>query len=231
VQSLLDKAATVDLSEAYSQFLGSLEDFSRIDVQPLPDTFNGTLREYQRHGYDWLCFLRKYGLNGILADEMGLGKTVQTLVALLDTHSLQNARASLIVGPPSVLSAWLDDLQNFTSVLDFRIGRYVGANRAKILRHVDQYDAILTTYTIVARDIDTLSQVAWDYVLDEAQKIKNYETAAAKACKRLVAKHKLALTGTPIENRLSELWSIYDFLMPSYLGGYSTSKTVMKSPS
>ena len=231
VQSLLETVATIDLSEAYTKFLKSLEDFSQIEEQTLPGTFRGQLRDYQKHGYEWICFLRKYGLNGILADEMGLGKTVQTLVALLETHSFRDARASLIICPPSVLSAWLDDMEKFTSVLDFRTARYVGANRASILRNVNQYDAILTTYTIVARDIDALSRIAWEYViLDEAQKIKNYDTATAKACKRLVAKHKLALTGTPIENRLSELWSIYDFLMPSYLGGYSHFKDRYEVP-
>lgn len=220
VQSLLEKVAKIDLSEAYMRFLKSLEDFSQIEEQSLPDNFSGQLRPYQKHGYDWLCFLRKYGLNGILADEMGLGKTVQTLVNLLDTHSLAEAKTSLIVCPPSVLSAWEEEIRKFTSVLDFRTARYVGANRESVLENLRRYDAILTTYTIVLRDIDLLSQVAWEYVvLDEAQKIKNYEAATAKACKRLIGKHKLALTGTPIENRLSELWSIYDFLMPSYLGG------------
>jgi SNF2 family DNA or RNA helicase len=222
VQSLLEQVASIDPSEAYKRFLKSLEDFSQIEEQPLPESFRGQLRDYQKHGYDWLWFLHKYGLNGILADEMGLGKTAQTLVALLETHSFSDAKASLIVCPPSVLSAWLDDITKFTSVLDFRTGNYVGPGRRDILTNLGQYDAVLTTYTIVARDIDVLSQIAWEYViLDEAQKIKNYETATAQACKRLVANHKLALTGTPVENRLSELWSIYDFLMPSYLGGYS----------
>jgi len=222
VQSLLEKVAAVDLSEAYKSFLKGLEDFTQIEAQPLPDNFRGELREYQKHGFEWLCFLRKYGLNGILADEMGLGKTVQTLVTLLDTHSFGDTRASLIVCPPSVLSAWSDDMRRFTSIVDFRTAQYLGSNRARLLDSLNQYDAILTTYTIVAKDIEALSKVAWEYViLDEAQKIKNDDTATAKACKRLVAKHKLALTGTPVENRLSDLWSIYDFLMPSYLGKYA----------
>jgi SNF2-related domain/Helicase conserved C-terminal domain len=231
VQSLLEQVAKIDSSEAYKRFLKSLDDFSQIEEPSLPEGFLGDLRDYQKHGYAWLWFLHKYGLNGILADEMGLGKTAQTLVMLLEAHSFSDARTSLIVCPPSVLSAWDDDMNKFTSVVNFRTSRYVGSNRRRILATLNQYDAVLTTYAIVARDIDALSQVAWEYViLDEAQKIKNNDTATAKACKRLVANHKLALTGTPIENRLSELWSIYDFLMPSYLGGYTNFRDKFEVP-
>ncbi|HVB58299.1 MAG TPA: DEAD/DEAH box helicase [Candidatus Acidoferrales bacterium] len=232
VQSLLEQVAKIDVSEAYRRFLASIEDFSQIEEQELPGSLRGDgLRPYQRHGYDWLCFLRKYGLNGILADEMGLGKTVQTLTALLEAHSLPGSRTSLIVCPPSVLSAWEDDCKRFTSPIDFRTTRYVGANRKSVLVNLDSYDAILTTYAIVGRDIEALSNIAWEYiVLDEAHKIKNHETATAKSCKRLVAKHKLAVTGTPIENRLSELWSIYDFLMPSYLGKQSQFREKYEIP-
>ncbi len=220
VQSLLEQVAKIDATEAYKKFLKSIEDFSQIEEPPLPEAFLGQLRDYQKHGYAWLWFLRKYGLNGILADEMGLGKTAQTLAALLESHSFADATTSLIVCPPSVLSAWDDDMKKFTSVMKFRTTRYFGSNRRGILSRLDQYDALFTTYAIVARDIEVLSGIAWEYVvLDEAQKIKNNETATAKACKRLVAKHKLALTCTPVENRLSELWSSMIFV-PSYLGGY-----------
>jgi superfamily II DNA or RNA helicase len=219
VQSLLGEVARLDVSEAYAQFRKSLEDFSQIEEHLLPYTLKGALRTYQKHGYDWLAFLQKYGLNGILADEMGLGKTVQAIAKLLDSHSDGQPGTSLVVCPPSVLSSWQDDLRKFTSPVDFRTGLYVGSNRKQILGDLHHYDAIFTTYNIVTRDIEILSRLTWEYVvLDEAQKIKNMETATAKACKRLLGKHKLALTGTPIENRLSELWSIYDFLMPSYLG-------------
>jgi superfamily II DNA or RNA helicase len=231
VQSLLEQVAKIDATEAYKKFLKSIEDFSQIEEPPVPEAFLGQLRDYQKHGYAWLWFLRKYGLNGILADEMGLGKTVQTLAALLESHSFKDATTSLIVCPPSVLSAWDDDMKKFTSVIDFRTTRFIGSNRRGILNRLGQYDALLTTYAIVARDIETLFQITWEYVvLDEAQKIKNSETATAKACKRLLAKHKLALTGTPVENRLSELWSIYDFLMPSYLGGYSNFRDKYEVP-
>jgi len=231
VQELLEQIAHVDPSEAYSKFLNALRDFSRIKEQPLPYSFRGQLRVYQKHGYDWLCFLRQYGLAGILADEMGLGKTVQTLVALLEAHSLRDAGTSLIVCPPSVLSAWDDDIRKFASPTDFRVGHYIGTNRQQLLHRLNQYDALLTTYTIVLKDLDYLSSVLWEYVvLDEAQKIKNQDAATARACKSLLARHKIALTGTPIENRLSELWSIYDFLMPSYLGGQSSFRDNYEIP-
>lgn len=232
VQSLLGEAARIDLSEAFQKFIRSLENFSAIEERPLPSSLRGKpLREYQKHGYYWQCFLRDYGLNGILADEMGLGKTVQTLTTLLDSHSYADVPASLIVCPPSVLSAWEDDIRDFASPVDFRVGRYTGSGRKRILDDLSHYEAVLTTYTTVTKDIDALSKVVWNFViLDEAQKIKNYETATAKSCKQLVAHHKIALTGTPIENRLSELWSIYDFLMPSYMGSQGWFKTKYEIP-
>jgi hypothetical protein len=232
VQALLDAVAKIDASEAFQRFIRSLENFSAIEERPLPSSLRGdALRDYQKHGYHWLCFLRDYGLNGILADEMGLGKTVQMLTALLDSHSYADVPASLIVCPPSVLSAWEDDIRRFSSAADFRVGRFTGSNRKRVLGDIAHYDAVLTTYTTVARDIEVLSKIAWKYVvLDEAQKIKNHQTATSKSCKRLVAHHKIALTGTPIENRLSELWSIFDFLMPSYLGSQTSFKNKFEIP-
>lgn len=233
VQDLLAAVAHIDLTEAYAKFLQSLADFQRIEEQPLPYSLRQAdkVRPYQRHGYDWLCFLRNYGLNGILADEMGLGKTLQTLICLLDAHSRENTGTSLIVCPPSVLSAWEDDLQKFTSPVDFRVARYIGLGRKDVLQKVKHYDVLLTTYTVVRNDIHLLSRITWEYVvLAEAQKIKNADTATAKACKELLAKSKLVITGTPIENRLSELWSLYDFLMPSYLGPYHRFRETVEIP-
>lgn len=231
VQSLLAAVASVDMSEAYAKFLQGLAEFSKIERVPMPAAFRGDLREYQRHGHDWLCFLRKYGLNGILADEMGLGKTVQTIVCLLSAQSDTKTNPSLIICPPSVVSAWEDDIFKFVSVVDFRVGRYLGPGRNRLLSGLKHYDALFTTYTTVLNDIEDLSKIVWNYViLDEAQKIKNHETATAKACKRLVASHKLALTGTPIENRLSELWSLYDFLMPSHLGTITRFRDTFEIP-
>lgn len=231
VESLLREVATIDVSEAYARFRKSLEDFSRIEEHPLPPNLRAELRTYQKHGYDWLAFLQKYGLNGILADEMGLGKTVQAITKLVDAHSDGEQKTSLVVCPPSVLSAWEDDFKKFTSTQYFRTAQYVGSGRQRVLLDRGHYAVILTTYSIVTRDIEALSKIQWEYVvLDEAQKIKNAETSAAKSCKRLLAKHKLALSGTPIENRLSEVWSIYDFLMPSYLGTQSQFKNQFEIP-
>lgn len=231
VQSLLEPVAVVDMSEAYARFRRSLEDFSQIEERPLPYSLKGELRVYQKHGYDWLGFLERYGLNGILADEMGLGKTVQALAKLLDAHASGEGGTSLVVCPVSVLSSWQDDLRKFTSPIEFRSALYVGSGRWRILHKLDSYDVLLTTYHVVARDIETLSRLRWKYVvLDEAQKIKNVETAMAKAAKRLISDHKLALSGTPVENRLSELWSIYDFLMPSYLGTHAHFRDKFEVP-
>ncbi|MFZ0885072.1 MAG: DEAD/DEAH box helicase [Candidatus Acidiferrales bacterium] len=232
VQALLAAVAKIDPTEAFRKFVESLQNFSSIEERKLPLALTGAeLRDYQKHGYYWMSFLRDYGLNGILADEMGLGKTVQTLTTLLESHSQVDVPASLIICPPSVLSAWEDDIRRFTSILDFRVTRYTGAGRTKVLENISHYDGVLTTYTTVTKDIGALSKIVWNYVvLDEAQKIKNSETATAKACKQLVAHHKVALTGTPVENRLSELWSIYDFLMPSYLGTQGSFRTRYEIP-
>ena len=222
VQSLLEAVATIDHTEAYDRFLKTLENFSEIKNVELPHSFTGKLYPYQNHGYDWLWFLKEFGLNGILADEMGLGKTVQAIACLLNAAAYDESLPSLIVCPTSIVNTWKGEFSKFSSPVNYSVGCYVGGARGTLLTNVNRYNALITTYSIVQRDIATLRQFTWEYViLDEAQKIKNYETATAKACKALMAKHKLAVTGTPIENRLSELWSIYDFLMPTYLGSYS----------
>ncbi len=188
-----------------------------IEPTPAPrlQNMNGTLRYYQKTGYNWLWFLYKKGLNGILADEMGLGKTHQTMALLSAVYRNSGIPPSIIVAPTSVLDHWEDKLHTYLPRI--KTNKYY--NKFRSLEVGNPYEILLTTYTIMARDIKILSGREWEYViLDEAQKIKNYKTGAYKAAKALVARHKLALTGTPIENKLTELWSIFDFLIPGYLG-------------
>lgn len=147
VQSLLEQVADLDISEAYDKFRKKLEGFSQIEEHPLPYSLKLPLRAYQKHGYDWLAFLQKYGLNGILADEMGLGKTAQAIAMLLDAHGDGEHRTSLVVCPPSVLKAWQGDLNKFCSPVDFRAIHYIGQNRNKALRDLRSCSALLTTYT------------------------------------------------------------------------------------
>ena len=193
--------------EALARFTGA------VPLDP-PRSFVGSLRPYQREGLGWLKSLQELGFGGCLADDMGLGKTVQVL-ALLDGRRAGRHGPSLVVVPRSLLFNWQDEAARFTpklSVLD-----YSGAARGGLnpVRH----DVVLTTYGTLRRSVGALKEIDWDYVvLDEAQAVKNATTAAAKAVRLVKAKNRLALSGTPVENHLGELWSLLDFLNPGIMG-------------
>lgn len=179
---------------------------------PPPPGLRTTLRPYQQHGFDWLCFLRDHGLHGLLADEMGLGKTVQALAVILDDP---RDRPSLVVAPTSVLHGWVDEAARFAPEL--RVVAWHGPDRRP--ETLDQADLVVTTYALLRRDADRLAAREWSWViLDEGQNIKNPVSQTARAARRLQARHRLVLTGTPLENDLLELWSLFQFLMPGYLG-------------
>jgi SNF2 family DNA or RNA helicase len=183
-----------------------LEDFHELPEAPISPGVQAILRPYQRLGVNWLAFLRQAGLGALLADDMGLGKTLQTL-CVLQGHTL-------VVAPTSVLHHWADELRRFRP--DLRVSMYHGPQRA--LTAIA--DVTLTTYAILRLDADTLAQTTWDtVVLDEAQAIKNPDSQVARAAYGLRANFRLALTGTPVENRLDELWSQLHFLNRGLLGG------------
>ena len=178
----------------------------------------GVLREYQRHGLGWFEALRRFGFGGCLADDMGLGKTVQVL-ALLDARRRERPRPgpSLVVAPRSVLGNWVAEAARFTPEL--RVHVHDGVDRRPPGECFAEHDLVLTTYGLLRQDALALSQVELDYVvLDEAQAIKTAATATAKAARLLRGRHRLALTGTPVENHLGELASLVDFLNPGVLG-------------
>ena len=180
--------------------------FTDLPVATLPADLRATLRVYQQRGVDWLCFLRDAELGAVLADDMGLGKTLQTLCAL-------RGRA-LVVAPRSVMDNWAAELARFRPAL--RVATYHGADRSLDPRA----DVTLTTYAVLRLDADALARVAWDVaVLDEAQAIKNPDSQTARAAYELRAAWRLALSGTPVENRLDELWSLFHFTNPGLLGG------------
>ncbi|MEK7270918.1 MAG: DEAD/DEAH box helicase [Planctomycetota bacterium] len=193
-----------------------------------PSGMKGELRPYQRAGYAWLSFLRKAGLSGILADEMGLGKTHQAMALLLEAHANGTKRPSLVVCPASVIDHWETKLKAHAPGLS--PVRFHGWGRT--LPSGDGGKSIvLTTYGIVTRDAALLSEVPWECViLDEAQRIKNANTKMAKAVKMLKPAFRCALTGTPIENRLAEFWSIFDFLLPGYFGTLKSFRDRFESP-
>src|SRR6185436_5576718 len=194
-----------------------LRSFDRIGPADPSPTFVGTLREYQREGLGWLHFLRRFQLGGCLADDMGLGKTVQVL-ALLDSRRETRApgdakRPSLVVVPRSLVFNWIREAQRFTPNL--RVLDYSGAGRRGRALDGGDIDIVITTYGTLRRDAADLAAIRFDYaILDEAQAIKNAGSASAKAARLLVADHRIAMTGTPIENRIEELWSLFEFLNP-----------------
>jgi len=196
---------------------GDLPHFDPDARDPLPKGLLSQLRPYQRVGYDWMRYLRRAGLHGVLADDMGLGKTHQAMALLLSLYEEGATRPSLIVAPTSVLDPWIQKMRQFAPGL--RPYRYYGAERKPETLRLPGQRAIVTTYTVLIRDIEQLAAIDWECViLDEAQYVKTASTQFARAAKQLVAGTRLALTGTPIENRLDELWSIYDFCLPGYLG-------------
>jgi SNF2-related domain/Helicase conserved C-terminal domain/Bacterial SNF2 helicase associated/SWIM zinc finger len=197
--------------------IAEFKELSRVPAVPPPEGLLATLRHYQEAGLSWLWFLHRHGLSGILADDMGLGKTVQALALLQQARNVEGPQPSLVVAPTSVLPNWLREAERFTPGL--RISVWHGQDRRERVEDMAGADLVLTSYALARRDRDELTRTRWRYVLlDEAQSIKNADSATAQACKSLPADHRLALTGTPLENRLSELWSIFDFLMPGFLG-------------
>ena len=219
VDALLAAMPPANVDAAFSELREKLSSFERIRPRKGPRSFQGTLRSYQQQGLGWLNFLREFGLGGVLADDMGLGKTVQVLALILShrTPSKTTKLPFLVVAPRSVVYNWIDEAAHFAPKL--RVVEYRGAGREEIRARLDEIDVLVTTYGTLRRDIDHLAKVEFDTViLDEAQAIKNPESQTAKASRLLVARHRLALTGTPIENHLSELGSIFQFLNPDLLG-------------
>lgn len=235
VKSSLDALDGIDV-EAPSTWTRSAEIQNRdgnLEPVSLGEPLDSTLRPYQKDGVNWLRFWEVNGYAGILADEMGLGKTLQTLCWL----QLPRARSAgdgenapaLIVCPTSLVENWIAEGKKFTPGLKFL--NITGAGRKKVFGQIDEVDVAVTSYGLMRRDLDELMMHDFSaVVLDEAQHIKNPKSQNAKAAKRLRAETKLVLTGTPVENRVTDLWSIMDFLMPGYLGNHDHFQTFYEKP-
>ena len=207
-----------------------LKDFNGIEsVAPSPK-LQASLRDYQQFGLDWINFLYSFRFGGILADDMGLGKTIQTLSFLqLLKERGELTKPTLIIMPTSLIGNWRDEIEKFTP--DLRYLRLYGIDRAKLFDEIDSYDIILTTYQLAQRDEQRYKERSFLYIiLDEAQKIKNPKTKMAVAIKSFKSDYRLALSGTPIENHLGELWSIFDFLMPGFLDNLSFFRSYYQNP-
>jgi superfamily II DNA or RNA helicase len=216
LDALLASAPRVDVDAQFARVREALEHFRTVEPHDAPPGFHGELRPYQREGLGWLVFLQQLGFGGCLADDMGLGKTIQAL-ALLESRRTSGAGPSLVVVPNSLVFNWQQEATRFTPEL--RVLAHVGPGRSRDPRTMADAHVVLTTYGILRRDAAFLARVPFDYViLDEAQAIKNAATASARAARVLKARHRLAMTGTPVENRLAELWSLFEFLNPGVLG-------------
>jgi len=218
--------APVELT-ALSQQLGS---FREIGLITPPAGLKASLRDYQREGASWMQFLREFGLHGILADDMGLGKTLQTLThILIEKESGRMKHPCLIVAPTSVLRNWINEAIKFTPSLSLLLMH--GQSRKSDFKHLKQYDLVVTSFPLLVRDADVMQAQEWHVVaLDEAQNIKNPKSLAAQTCSGLKAKHRLCLTGTPMENHLGELWSLFNFLMPGLLSDADTFRQHYRNP-
>jgi hypothetical protein len=219
LDALLAARPEINFDETFAHVRKEWQNFKGIKPVAPPRGFVGQLRDYQREGLGWFEFLQRFRFGGCLADDMGLGKTVQVL-ALLESRRKGDSRPSLVVVPRSLIFNWQQEAARFTPKL--RVLSHTGSERIKGNAHFENYDLILTTYGTLRRDVVHFDEVEFDFViLDEAQAIKNASTETAKAARLLKSRQRLALSGTPIENHLGELWSLLEFLNPGMLGSSS----------
>jgi non-specific serine/threonine protein kinase len=216
VAELAEHEVVLKYSKKFQTFWDKISSFNSMEEIPLPEGINAEFRDYQKKGFNWLWFLYSYGLNGILADDMGLGKTLQALTLLQKAKETDGHSPSLVLCPTSVVFNWEAEIKKFAPNL--KSLNLTGSERKSSFKKIKEHDVIITSYALLRRDIDVLKEVKFrSVILDESQNIKNYESQTAQSAKLLNASHRLALSGTPIENRLSELWSAFDFLMPGFL--------------
>jgi superfamily II DNA or RNA helicase len=233
LQELLEQVGRQNVSDGARELFTKLRDIDEIKGARKPRNLKASLRPYQEQGFHWLWFLHEIGSGGVLADDMGLGKTVQTLALLLAVKAADEKASAaaveakpdakkrrfkaLIVAPTSVVTNWVREIEKFAPSLTHAL--WHGGDRKERTDELEEADVVLTSYALLRRDEELLAKLDLRYaILDEAQNIKNPLSATARAAKRLKADRRLALSGTPIENRLSEIWSIFDFVSPGLLG-------------
>jgi len=227
---LLKEADETKTDEEFREHLEKLNSFEKIKKQVVSSSFKKVLRPYQKAGYDWFYFLKEFHFGGILADDMGLGKTIQVLAFLLNEKKKRKKLPDLVVAPTSVVFNWLVEAEKFSPEL--KILNHTGSSRIKEgPLHFDEYDIILTSYSILLRDKSLFTVRDFNYIiLDESQKIKNPTTKTAKLVRELKAEQRLCLTGTPVENNLDELWSQISFLNPGMLGPLKKFQEAFSKP-
>lgn len=219
----------------YREIINNIEDKTDTQNLVIPKSLNKTLRQYQKIGYKWLKTLDVYQFGGILADDMGLGKTIQIISIILSykENCKENKKPIMVVCPSSLSLNWKTEIEKFASNLDAIVISGNANMRKQQIKSIPQHDVVITSYDLLKRDIDIYNEFNYEFryvIADEAQYMKNSNTQNAKSIKQINAVTKFALTGTPIENSLSELWSIFDFLMPGYLFSYKKFKENFEIP-
>ncbi len=228
-QAARERGLHIKGNRAFKTLVREIREPQEADYE-LPAQIEATLRHYQENGFKWLKSLSAHGFGGILADDMGLGKTLQVLTLLL-SEKAQGGRTSLAIVPTSLMYHWQDEARRFTPDLEVAVISGNKWERREVLSSLDTPDLIVTSYALIRRDLALYQDIQFRYcILDEAQNIKNPHTQAAQAVKKIQASARFALTGTPIENSLSELWSIFDFLMPGYLLSHNKFKSRYEVP-
>lgn len=234
---ILEKAKHITISRdtPYKEMVEKLEKREEIGNVVIPEELEKILREYQKVGYKWLKALDEYNFGGILADDMGLGKTIQMIAMMLSYQQSEegNKRPILVVCPSSLSLNWKNEIRKFAPTITNVVITGSAEQRRQQIHHIPDSDVVITSYDLLKRDIDIYKELDYEFryiIADEAQYIKNSNTQNAKAIKKIKAQTKYALTGTPIENSLSELWSIFDFLMSGYLFSYQKFKEYYEMP-
>ena len=227
------KGTEIDKNSEYKDLVSNLNKEQMDEEIKVPNTLNKVLRYYQKTGFKWLKVLDYYHFGGILADDMGLGKTIQMLSVIVDYIENQGTKASLVVCPSSLTLNWKNEAAKFTNGLKTLVIKGTLFERKKQIEEIENYDLVITSYDLLKRDIELYKEKNYQFrfvIADEAQYLKNSNTQNAKSIKQLKADTRYALTGTPIENSLSELWSIFDFIMPGYLFTYKKFKIMYEMP-
>ena len=224
----------VNKNEEYKKIVKGTTKENIEDEINVPQSLENTLRYYQKTGYKWLKTLDNYKFGGVLADDMGLGKTIQMLSIILgDLEEKKEHRASIVICPSSLTLNWYNESQKFTEKIKTLVIKGNANERKKQIKEIKNYDLVITSYDLLKRDIEIYKEEKYHFryaIADEAQYLKNSNTQNAKAAKIIIADTRYALTGTPIENSLSELWSIFDYIMPGYLFTYKKFKTMYETP-
>lgn len=228
-QKIDDTSVELIRDEAYEHFLSRFRNPQGYGLQ-LPEKYEDIMRDYQKKGFEWLSTLSAYGLGGILADDMGLGKTLQT-IAYLDAVKEEEKLPALVIAPSSLIYNWQEEVHKFAPSLSVLVLAGSKAERQRLHDTVTTYDIVVTSYSLIARDMDFYEKHEFGVcVIDEAQKIKNPASQSSKAVKRVKTHKRFALTGTPVENNLTELWSVFDFIMPGYLHGMGDFQKYYERP-